>query len=122
MIFDKRFGCNVVKNLFRIKNARFYSRDPNDLSLFQGYPYERFCESISPNNATLVNPFLEHVRHVICSYNISLIKFVISWISFLIQKPGSKTEIALILIGEQSTGKNMLTLTYYQTIWQICNN
>ncbi|GMO19849.1 MAG: hypothetical protein Ta2E_10920 [Mycoplasmoidaceae bacterium] len=87
---------------------RFYNRDPNNLSLFQDYPYDRFCESTSPSStdSTLINPFLEHAHHVICDDNISLFNYAISSISFLIQKPGSKTDTAFKLIGEQSTSKN----------------
>jgi phage/plasmid-associated DNA primase len=44
--------------------------------------------------------------NVICDKNNNLFNYIISWISYIIQKPGKKTETELILIGEQGTGKN----------------
>jgi polynucleotide 5'-kinase involved in rRNA processing len=102
-IFETRYGSHSIKNIFSVKDVRFYSTDTNMLSLFQGYPYDIEYFGVSEE---VIKPFLHHVFEVICDKNNELYIYVISWISYLIQNPGSKTETALIIIGEQGSGKN----------------
>jgi hypothetical protein len=102
-IFEMGYGSNSIKNLFSVKDVTFYSKDNNVLSLFQGYPYD--IDEVK-KYSELINPFLNHIFEVICDKNNELYIYVISWISFLIQNPVRKTETALIIIGEQGTGKN----------------
>jgi hypothetical protein len=58
-----------------------------------------------------IQPFLNHIVSILCDHNPDLFSYIINWISFLIQKFGSKTETALIIIGEQGTGKTKFLLT-----------
>jgi hypothetical protein len=107
-IFEKGFGVNSEKNKFAVKDVRFYSKgDSEILNLFQGFPYDVIeYKDINTNASNLISPFLDHVFNVICDKNNDLFNYIISWISYLIQNPSYKTETALILIGEQGTGKN----------------
>jgi hypothetical protein len=88
-----------LKNLFSVKDVRFYSKDNNILSLFQGYPYGN-DEVFKNSSEQFISPFLNHIFEVIYDKNNELYIDVISCISYLIQNPGSKTETALIIIGE----------------------
>jgi hypothetical protein len=46
---------NAVKNLFAVKDVRFYSKGDSDiLNLFQGFPYD-------VNNETKGSSFSEHL-------------------------------------------------------------
>jgi hypothetical protein len=96
-------GSNSIKNIFSVKDVRFYSKAIDVLSLFQGYPFDIEGSLFSEY---LIKPILNLIFEVICEKNNDLYIYVISLISYLIQNPGSKTESALIIIGEQGTGKN----------------
>jgi hypothetical protein len=102
-IFEMEYGSDSLKNIFSVKDVRFYSKDNNVLSLFQGYSYNIEGSLFSEH---VINPFLNHIFEVICDKNNELYIYVISWISYLIQNPGSKTETELMIIGEQGTVKN----------------
>jgi putative DNA primase/helicase len=97
-------GILSVKNQFLVTGVKFYSKDPSYLGLFQGYPFE----NNSPCNSSteLIKPFLDHVLNIISDRNNDLYEYILNWISYLLQNPGSKTETALLVIGEQGTGKN----------------
>jgi hypothetical protein len=103
-IFEMGYGSNSIKNLFSVKDATFYSKDIDILSLFQEFSYDIEDEIIKYSE--LIEPFLNHIFEVICDKNNELYIYLISWISYLIQNPGSKAETELIIIGEQGTGKN----------------
>jgi hypothetical protein len=101
-IFALQFGTNAIKNLFLFHDVRFLNQDPNVFRLFQCDPFDSIC-TLKIDNISL---FLDQFLNIICDHNLDLYSDIINWISFLIQKPGSITETALIIIWEQGTGKN----------------
>jgi hypothetical protein len=108
-IFKMGSGITSVKNQFLVTGIKFYSKDTNYLSLFQGYPYENNNPNHLHNNSTdIIKPFLDHILNIISDSNNDLYNYILNCISYLLQNPGSKTEIAFIIIGEQGTGKNKL--------------
>lgn len=100
-LFDKGVGVNQIKNLFLVRGVRFISDDPQELSLFGGYPYHK----IDSINHDLINPFLSHIREVICNNNNDIYNYIINWVSFIVQRPGDKTGSAIIITGDKGTGK-----------------
>jgi hypothetical protein len=101
-IFESGICIAAVKNLFLVHDISFYSLDLNVLSLFQGFPFDLECTL----NKSVIQPFLDHFLNIICDHDLDLSSYIINWISFLIQKPGRKTETSLVIISEQGTGKN----------------
>jgi hypothetical protein len=98
-------GISSGKNQFLVNGVKFYStKDPNYLSLFQGYPFDDTTTLY--NNHTLIKPFLDHIFNIIFDHNNDLYNYILNWISYLLLHPGSKTETAFIVIGEQGTGTN----------------
>lgn len=97
----------LVANLskFSVNGVKFYSNDPNTLSLFQGFKYN-ITEEV---DLSLIDSFLKLIHDVIADSNEELYEYLINWISFIIQNPGSKTETALVLKGLQGIGKNRFT-------------
>jgi hypothetical protein len=55
---------------------------------------------------SVIYPSLDHILNIVWDRDIDLYPDIIDWISFLIQKSGSKTETAQVIIGEQDIGKN----------------
>jgi hypothetical protein len=94
-------GLVLVKKLFLITGVKFYSKYPCYLSLFQGYSFD-----YDNTNHDIIKPFLDHVFNFISDSNNELYDYILNWISYLLQNPGSKTETEFIIIGEQGTSKN----------------
>lgn len=86
-------------------NRRTYSRvifAPNEihdgcLNLWRGFA----CEA-RPGNCDL---YLEHLRRVICREHVENYNYLIRWMAFAVQFPGEIPEVAIVLRGEQGTGK-----------------
>ena len=101
MIYDE--GRN--KNWLMKDGMRFYDERPNIFSFFTGYE----PGLLSSVDVSVIEPFLNHVKEVICNGNEELYEYILNWYSYIIQNPGKKTEIALVLTGKQGTGKNVFT-------------
>lgn len=92
---------------FVVKGVKFYSTDDEVLSLFHGYKYNQ----LKTVNESIIKPYLDLIKDVICDNNETVYEYVLNWISFIVQKPGVKTETALVLKGLQGIGKNRFTDT-----------
>jgi hypothetical protein len=57
-IFKMGSGISFVKIQFLVTDVKFYSKNPNYLSLFKVYPYDNNPFNISSNNDT-IKPFLD---------------------------------------------------------------
>jgi hypothetical protein len=68
-------------------------------NLFQG-----FAVNPVPGDCSL---YWAHVQEVICCGNEEIYRFVRRWLAHIIQKPGELPGTALVLRGEQGTGKGM---------------
>ena len=83
----------------------FYSKFDYDLSLFTGFTFPEI-DDVNINKICL---FLSHIRNIIANGDDTLYKYILSWIAFIIQNPGKKTNTCLIILGEEGTGKTMFT-------------
>lgn len=90
MVFSRRRIC-------------FYSNDSRDFSLFQGYKYSKV------QNDEIIKPFINHIKHIICSDNELYFKYLQTWFSTIIKKPLNRAFTAIVIKGEHGTGKNTLT-------------
>lgn len=73
--------------------------------MFQGYDYDEVDEV----NMGLINPFIDHIKNIICSKNNEIYRYVINWVAFLFQNIKTKNRTVLVLTGAQRTGKNTFT-------------
>ena len=87
---------------FTVRSITFFSTNPSDFSFFQGYKYD----VLTSYNEELISPWINHVRDVIANRNIEVFEYVMNWIAMIIKKPDYKTGIAIVILGEQGTGKN----------------
>lgn len=83
---------------------------PGVYNRWRGYPPLIHEEDVdaSGDGCKLI---LAHMRDVICSGNTEHFDYLIRWLAHLIQKPGEKPGVAVILQGLEGTGKD--TLGYY---------
>ena len=91
---------NVEK--FHVKGLTFYSENPDEFSYFRGYDYKQLDEV----KTNIIQPFLDHIHDVIANKNEEVYRYILVWIASILQKPNFKTGTALVILGNQGTGKN----------------
>ena len=107
LVFEDIF-INIMpkyEHLYWNQGVCFYSKFDYDLSLFTGFTFpER--NDVNINKICL---FLSHIKNIIANGDDNLYKYILSWIAFIVQNPGKKTNTCLIILGEEGTGKTMFT-------------
>jgi hypothetical protein len=91
--------------LFTYDYIAFESTDPKVFSNFQGYKYNQVKEV----NMELIKPFLNHVREIICDGNDELYDYITRYCAKIIRNHDCKLETALVILGDERTGKNVAT-------------
>ncbi len=91
--------------LFTMERLTFYNETPGSFNLFCGYDYKQL-ESVERH---VIKPFLDHIHDVIADGNEEVYRYVLLWIASVLQKPTYKSEVALVLLGKQGSGKNVFT-------------
>lgn len=71
---------------------------PNAYNLWKGFRYEA-----KPGDCGL---FVAHVRDNICNGDDECFRYLMNWMARTVQKPGAPCEVAVILRGDQGTGKS----------------
>ena len=90
---------------FTVKALKFYSEDSQVFSYFRGYDYQQLDQVKNE----VIEPFLNHIKEVIANNNEEVYKYILVWIASILQKPNFKAGTALVLLGNQGTGKNVFT-------------
>ncbi|MDB2596156.1 DUF5906 domain-containing protein [Pseudomonadales bacterium] len=77
--------------------------DPSNNHLtYQFNLWRGFAISPQQGNCSL---YLDHILNCVCNGDTALYNYVINWLAHLIQKPAELPGVALVLIGDQGTGK-----------------
>ena len=90
-----------------VNGLAFNSKKPNVFNLFNGFKYKP-AEEFNPEK---INFFLDFLLNIIANENLKVYEYLLNWIAFIVQNPGAKTEICVVLQGAQGTGKNSFTDT-----------
>ena len=90
---------------FAKDGVKFYSKVDDVMSMFHGYK----CKVVDEIDYSIIQPFLNLVKEVICNNENELYDYINGWIAKMIQNPGKKNGTALVLKGLQGTGKNTFT-------------
>ena len=88
--------------LFSYRELAFHSTNPRVFSYFRGYDYQE----VANVNMSLIQPFLDHIKVVICNGDENLYKTVLQWYASILRDPCCKLGYALLLISDEGTGKN----------------
>lgn len=105
------------KSTFSKSNVTFYSNDPDEISYFTGYNFE----DKTPNLDNIA-VFLNMVYKIICSSDIRIYKWLVDWISYIIQNPCGKTKCKIVISGSQGIGKNYFTDTICRILGHYANS
>ena len=85
-----------------------------NFNLWRGYAIgpsvaaSRSAETNPDQLRLAVKPFLDHIRTIYCRDNESLSIYVLHWMASLIQRPWVKLCVALVLQGEEGSGKGVI--------------
>jgi len=75
---------------------------PDALNLFHGF-------AVKPSAGGSCALFREHVEQNVCGGDVELAEFVWDWAADLVQRPGQKCGVALMLRGDKGTGKSVFS-------------
>ena len=73
-------------------------------NMWRGWP-------IKPDAGQDCSEFLELMRDVLCGHNGELYEYLLDWLADMIQNPADKPGVAMVLRGEQGTGKTFIVET-----------
>lgn len=76
---------------------------PKALNLWDGNPIP--CKPVKGN----VDRLLRLIKIVICNNDGAKADYLLDWFAHIVQKPHEKPSIALVFIGDEGTGKGLLT-------------
>lgn len=94
---------------FIMKGVKFFSNNDSVMSLFHGYAY-KILEHV---DETKIQMFLDLINEVICDNNEQVYEYVLNWISFIVQRPGKKSERASV----ERTSRHRQKQIYRYVMW-----
>ena len=96
-----------VENMSKlsVNGVKFNLNEHNIFSLFHGLKYKVLDNVDEP----VIAEYLHLIHDVIANSDEEIYEYILNWISYIIQNPGKKTEVALVLKGLQGIGKNTFT-------------
>ena len=101
----------VMQHLM-FKGYKFYSPNPKYYSIFRGYPHQP-----APRvNKAIIQPFIDHIMHIVCSDNVALNDWLWKWFAWIIQNPDGMTTKVPLLIGEPGCGKTSFCTNQFATL------
>lgn len=74
---------------------------PRQLNLWTGW-------AVSPDPLASCSLILAHIRDVICGGDVDAERYVLGWLAHLVQFPGEKPGVGIVLRGAKGTGKDTL--------------
>ena len=115
----KPFKGNHSINLYQIvaKFSNFFmyedAKITNDnyegvINLFQGFKYDE----IATDDFTIIQPFLDHIKHIICNDNEAKYDYYLKWFANMFQNITVKNGTMPIVWGAQGTGKSFAVETF----------
>ncbi|KAA6379816.1 MAG: hypothetical protein EZS28_024658 [Streblomastix strix] len=92
-------------HLFHKIGIKFYSKNPNEFSIFQGLKYN-VLEQV---DISIIEQFLELVKDTIAAGDEIVYEYILNWLAWIVQNIGEKSGVSPVLIGTQGIGKTMFT-------------
>lgn len=104
-------GMNQGEAWQRWPGKRYYSEglafcpnpekcNPNQYNLYRGF-------SIQPKEGD-VDPFIKHVKEVVCAGDEVVAKYVLQFFAHMLQRPDEKPSVAIVMKSIEGTGKGAL--------------
>jgi hypothetical protein len=97
----------VCLKLTKFEEVDFFSDAPGVFNLWRGFAYD--VSKIAVVNMALIQPFLDHVRNVICARNDDAYQTELKKNAWIVQNPSGHLGYATVLLSEEGSGKNTYT-------------
>ena len=104
--FDQysKYGASKMKRYSRLDFAPGCLND-KIFNLFTGYKAQR----LDDYNPKKFKKIFEHIKNIICDGDETKLKYFMSWLAHVLERPGERTGVVVFLHSEeQGTGKNSL--------------
>lgn len=88
------------------KASDYNFNDRSVFNIFTGFIHS-YDESFQIDHDKIVR-FLDHMKMIWCDGNEQLFAATLKWFAHLIQNPQTKTQVCLVVLGREGTGKNIL--------------
>lgn len=85
-----------------VKGVTLFSEEEGKLNIFTGWNVKARDHGID------ITPFLSFVSDIICQHNKDAAEYLLSWVAHIVQHPGEKNCTAVLLLGDEGTGKSTL--------------
>ena len=89
-----------------VKGVTLFTEEEDKLNIFTGWQIKAKDHGID------LTPFLSFVEDVICQHNKGAAEYLLSWFARIVQQPGEKNGSAVLLLGDEGTGKTTLANTF----------
>lgn len=99
-IFDKNF-YHYDRMVFKPENHNLQKDELNTWVGFEAKPVDTI-------DMSKIQLFLNHIKEVWASNNDVFYNYIITWLAHIIQKPWIKTRIAILIQGDQGSGKGVI--------------
>jgi biotin operon repressor len=93
------------KQHFQCQGVTFNSDISGYKKTFEGWNYD----ILDNPDYSIINLYLEHIRLYWCGGDQTIFEYVMKWLAHLLQYPGSKAGTAIVAIGPEGVGKNIIT-------------
>lgn len=105
----KKFNMYVFRPYTDFQPLERHNNSSSNLNVFSGYEINRYANKLSMDEVDmeLVNPWLFHLKEVLCSGDDNGFQFMLRWCQILFREPRTKTRKILVFVseGEQVGGK-----------------
>ena len=98
--------CHIFKkfsNYFIYDDIKLSKENiPNVINYFQGYKHKE----IITDDFTILEPLLEHVKHIVCNDDEKKYEYIMNWFANIVQNLNVKNGTLPIIHGAQGSGKS----------------
>lgn len=107
--YDKRTFLQCIEDADDLNRfsytGQIFDPDNDDVGAFNQWPGFRAKEIDGEIDYDLIDPFLYHIREIMCEGHAEVYRHHLDFLSQMIQQPGKKLGICPILMGNQGSGK-----------------
>ena len=107
-------------NMFHYQKAMILRENKEGyINMFQGFKYNE----IYTDDFTIIQPFLDHIKHIICNDNEDKYNYYIQWFANILQNITVKNGTMPIVWGAQGSGKSFAVETFCDLLgyYALCN-
>ena len=114
---DKQIAFTTVlkkyTGVINVKGVSTYTKQKGYFSNWKGFAFT----PVETVDSKKTKPFIEFIEKCIGANNKAVSEYIFNWLAYIIQNPGGKTEVAIILSGFPGTGKSTLLNFLYEKLF-----